>query len=516
MPVTRQSRSLGTYRRNNQLNDEPVSYPVQAPPSYPGYGNRYTGNDLNRQISSDREYAFGRGDELNQQSRDRAADQSGIWNNYRRYADEVYDPLIGGRGGYSPEEIDQITRGGEFDQFMTSGGEYDENFLTPEEQAAIYGQPWNRAAYFNPDAMEGRQNESAGYQRAAVNELQSGLYDSLDQNLGLSDEYSQGVDSTLANTATGVYGSYDPRALRANAASLDRIRMTPEEEQDIITKAGISGGMKYKAGIGQIDRNARAAGIDPVGAGALRGRYLRDSAADAADAMTLARVQASNARAGREATAEGIRMGGERTAADIGTGAALALGNQRLGATTTREGMRLGAEGDISSRRADLAKTVGQARLGSEQAINAQQRQQQQYNTSLGTDIATGIESDEVARANQIAQNRQATLRANQGQKFQQGMTRNDALSGRYGNVANVRRGDSQEGRAYLRYAQDQSNQNAQNEYNRQANLYATTGQLVQGTTRNQQAKDAQPKWWEKVIAGGIAAAGPISKAFGG
>lgn len=493
-------------------NPIPGASPTPTPTSAPGYSNRYTGNNVNSMISSDRQFAFGRGDELFQNSKDRAANEGNLREYYRGYADEVYDPLIGGRGGYSPEDTGAIMREGEFGDFMTNEDGYNSNFLSDEERAQMMGRPWDRAAYFDPDSMTARQNESAANQRGAVDDMATGLYESLDGELGLSDEYGQSMDRNVSDMEGRTRGAYDPASLRADKASLDRIRMTPEEEQAIVTKAGISGGMKYRSATGEMDRKARAAGMDPVAAAAMRGRYLRNAAADSADAMTGARVAASNARAGRETTAEGMRMQGERTAADIGTGVELSLADRKMNATNTREGMRLGAQRDIASRRADIATTIGQTRLGAEQGINAQGRQQSQFNASLGTDIATGIERDSATRAGQIATNRQQTNRGNQNQRFQQGMTRNDALSGRATQVANARRDDAREGRGYLREGAGMSNANQQNEYNRQTNIYGQQGQQIQNTTANQQRKDAQPKWWEKAIG---AAAQGASAALG-
>lgn len=503
------------YSKDEPYGGEPEYAPPPPRTSAPGY-NRYTGTNSGDMISNDRDFAYGRGDELYQNSKDRGANESQVRSNYRAYGDEVYDPLIGGRGGYNPDEAARIDRSGDFDQYMTNPGEYDQNYLNQDEQSAIAGRPWDRAAFYNPQDDIDRERESAARQRGAVDEMQTGLYESLDGDLGLSDDYSQGVDRTLSGTASRARGSYDPAALRADKTSLDRIRMTPEEEQDIITKAGISGGTKYRAAAGELDRRSRAAGIDPVGAAAVRGRYMRNAAADSADAMTGARVQASNARAGREGTAETLRMGGERTAADIGTGTELALGSQAMSANTTREGLRLGAQRDISSRRADLAKTVGGARQSGEEAINAQQRQQRQFNTTTGTGIATGVESDAAARAAAIAAQRIAASRANQAQRFQQGATRIGASSDMAQTVAGARRADAQEGRGYIREQAGVANTNAQNDYNRQASIYATQGQLGQATTGAQIQKDARPKWWEQMIAAAAAGAGTAAKSGGG
>ena len=65
------------YSKDMQYTDGPAPEPTYAPPpsgGYPGY-NRYTGNDVNRMISNDRDFAYGRGDELFQNAKDRAANE---------------------------------------------------------------------------------------------------------------------------------------------------------------------------------------------------------------------------------------------------------------------------------------------------------------------------------------------------------------------------------------------------------------------------------------------------------
>jgi hypothetical protein len=505
----------GTQAGPEAMADDGTGYPGTAPyvpaqVQYPGY-QRYVGNNSDDMIANDRSLALGRGDEQYQQAKDRAANESQVKENYRAYGDEVYDPLIGGRGGYTADQAAKIDRSDELNGVTTTDQEFQDNYLTPEEGQGMTGNPWDRAAYFNPDASSARQDESAARQRGVVDDLKSGMYESLDGQLGMSDEYAGGVDRTLDSADSRVRGAYDPAALKANGAALDRIRMTPEEEQDIVTKAGISGGMKYHAAADDMDARARAAGLNPLGAAALRSRYLRNANADAADAMTDARVAASNARSGREATAEDIRMGGEKSAATLGSQNELALANQRLNAATTKEGVRLGAQRDIATRRADVAKTVGQQALNTEQGINDQQRQVDQYNTNTGTTIATGIEKDAADRAAQIAANRQKTAQTNQNTKFQQGYQRVGASSNMGQTVADATRADAKEGRGYITGQNTQANSNSQNEYNREANIYATQGQLTQGTTQNQLKKDSQPKWWEKVLAAGAQAAGAFA-----
>jgi hypothetical protein len=287
--------------------------------------------------------------------------------------------------------------------------------------------------------------------------------------------------------------------------------MSPEEEERIVTGAGISAGVGYRAAADELDRKARAAGVDPLGAAAMRAQSERAAAADAGDAMTLARIRASSERAGREQAAERLRMGGEQAVADIGTGTELALGRERIAAGDRREQLRLGAARDIAGRKFDAAATGGQARIGTEAGINAQQRQVGQFNAGLGTDIATGIERDVAERNRYVSGNRADTSRANQQQRFQQGMTRTGFLSDANRQVAGARRQDAAEGRDWLRTQSGVSNQNQQNEFNRQGQVYATQGGLAQGAAHNQLQQNQLPKMWERLISAGAEAAGAVA-----
>ncbi len=484
--------------------------PAAPPP--PGYGNRYTGTNLERMIQSDRELALGRGDELYQRAKDREGTGQQQSNFYGGYADEVYDPLIGGRGGFNERETDGIVRERELQSGMTTDQQFQDMELTPDEQNAIRGNPWSRGAYFNPDAMLEIQRDSAQRQRGAVDQLGNDLTGAIGNDLDVREGYGDEIDATLSGTEGRVRGAVDPTRLRASEEALNRIRMTPEEEQRIVTGAGISAGTGYRAAMADTERRSRAAGIDPVGAAAVRGRYMRQSAADAGDAMTQARIAASGARAGREATAEGIRMGGEGTAAGMMSSNELALGRDRVGANERGETLRLGAARDQSNRRMDVANTTGQARITGEQQINAQGRQQQQFNATTGTEMATGIERDESERSRYIAGNRQDVRQNAANTRFQQTAGVNSELSRRNETVANARRGDAQEGRGYLRQRQDQANSNVNAEAGRQVQAYGVQTQAAQNTTQAQQTQQNQPRWWEKVagmaIGGATAAAG--------
>lgn len=407
----------------------------------------YLGNDVKKQIIDDRGYVIGQGDILNQDAKDRGAASSGLRERYRQQADEVYDPLIYGRGGYDPNDTEAITREGETRSSMALPHELDALQWTPEEIASIQGNP---ELYFDPAAMNAAQEASAVRQRAASQRLRGDLYGAIDEN-----------------------------ALTADTAGIE---LTPEEEQRIVTAAGQSAGVGYRAGIGDLEQKARAAGVDPLGVQAARVRAERAAAIEGANAMTRARVAASRERADRKTMAEDLRLGANR---------------------------------DISGRRTNAATVAGQADLNTEGTINTQQRQQQQFSTTTGT----GIENTRATRAATVAGNRQATGRENLNTRFGQGQTVANTLSERARTIGDAKLEGAREGRGYLTGQNAQANQNTQAEADRQTQLYGQQMSGRSGTTQSQLQRDSQPGLWQKVagtVIGAANAAGNMATGFSG
>jgi|SRR5581483_8360274 len=94
-----------------------------------------------------------------------------------------------------------------------------------------------------------------------------------------------------------------------NASELSQIQMTPEQQQQIVTGAGISAGTGTAASVGAAQRAAAAAGGNPAAMAAYRARAAQQEGAQAGDAMTQARVAASNAAAQRAQSIGQARMG---------------------------------------------------------------------------------------------------------------------------------------------------------------------------------------------------------------
>lgn len=394
-----------------------------------------------KKIADDSYYAQHQGDVLNQEAKDRAAQNAQYGAHYRNYADEVYDPLISGQGGYSANDAEGIMREGETRSSMATDQNLNDLQFNQDERDAVTGDP---TKYFDPNAMQQRQDQSAAQQRAAVSGMRGDLYGAIDEN-------------GLTADTTG-------------------IELTPEEEQRMVTSAGQTAGVGYRAAVGDAEQKALAAGIDPLGVAALRGRNERASAIDSSNAMTRARIAASQSRADRKVQSEDLRLSGAR---------------------------------DISGRKMEAATTTGQAGVNVEGNINAQQRQQQQYNTTTGT----GIENTTANRALELSKNRQTTAATNIDRKFTQGLTVANTLSDRAKTIGDAKLATQKEARGYLSGQADTQNSNEQKEYDRQAGLYGQQVQARQGTTQQQIQKEAQPGMLEK-IAG--TAVGAVSALGGG
>ena len=111
-------------------------------------------------------------------------------------------------------------------------------------------------------------------------------------------DYLGNIESPLAEGQ----GGYNPD-------ELSQIRMTPEQQQQMVTGAGISAGTNTAASVGAAQRAANAAGGNPMALAAYRARAAQQEGAQAGDAMTQARVAASNAAADRAANIGQTRIG---------------------------------------------------------------------------------------------------------------------------------------------------------------------------------------------------------------
>lgn len=118
------------------------------------------------------------------------------------------------------------------------------------------------------------------------------------ENANAAQSFLNPIEQTLAQGGGGY-----------SADEASQIRMTPEQQADIVNRAGTTAGAATAAGVDAATRAANAAGGNPAAVAAYRGRAAQQEGAQAADAMTNARIGASNAAAQRAENIGQTRIG---------------------------------------------------------------------------------------------------------------------------------------------------------------------------------------------------------------
>lgn len=529
-PVTQPESESLVDQYGGLMGDDQNSFGgTSAPTPIMGPSYKSTANPVEAAQGQRDMIRFG-GDKLNQQSEDDYWRAAGREKDYSGRVDPVAQNWMDGGGGYNDEEKARIYQ----------DGKEGENYLTGDEQRAASGDTESWGKYFNPEGMEGAQQDSAGLQRGAAQRLnervtsavnpdqirqsegyraksQQSLKDNRkgtwDTILGNADNVRGAIDSEGQN----VRGAIDPSAVQASQGFLDDYNMSPQEQQDLVESAGISSGTGYRAATGELQRRALAAGASPMGVAAYRSRMERQASGDAADAMTKARVAASQEEARRKMEGEQLRESGGRYLTDTKVGSELDLGRQRsaaeqamgdraitsqmrlgeneLAQANEEEKNRQGTEQYLTEAQTRAAQIGSGAELNTEGNINNQQRQVGQFNTTTGTDIARGQDQASSDRAYRAGANRQGVSMQNQ----QNASTRGQV-------VGNARIGQQNTGMGVLQQQGQQQNQNAENARNRQQQTYATeTAGTNTATAIGAQADDAaksRPSTWQKVLGG--------------
>ena len=381
--------------------------------------------------------------------------------------------------GYTPEEQAGITREGETYGLLDQ--DYSSNFMTPGEMEEVRGDPYRSERFYNPGDLDRRNNETAGYVYDSLNQTEGALTDNIantragvnaaidPSQLSLSGEYRTNQDAVLNQTAGDVYGAIDPTRLRMSGEYERQAGMSDAEVEETRQAADRNIGNRYRAAVGDLERGAAESGnASPLAIGAARARLERQSAVDAADAVTNAGLAARQMQRDAGSGVEGTRLGAEQTYSGMRSGAAMDLGGMGERAVGQREGYRLDAQRDISDRQMqgalqtgamaqDAATYAGNARTSNLQQIGDRGQQTGQYSQTTGINMAQGNEAAQSDRGGFIATNRQGVNQANQGNQFDRGFAVNEAMSGRTQAGADARRQGQQ---TYMGWASDQTGRN--------------------------------------------------------
>jgi hypothetical protein len=160
--------------------------------------------------------------------------------------------------------------------------------LISQQAQNLYGQGADVTA-----ATKQRQDEAQGLVD------QSGqIYGTEQGQRGQTADYLNNIEDPLAQGKGGY-----------NAAEQAQIQMTPEQQQQMVTAAGISAGTNTAAATDAAQRATNAAGGNPAALAAYRARAASNIGAQAGDAQTQARVAASNAAATRAENIGQTRIG---------------------------------------------------------------------------------------------------------------------------------------------------------------------------------------------------------------
>lgn len=431
-------------------------------------------------------------------------------------ADAYFQNLVTS-GGYTPFQASQIigqqASGGVpgLDELaQISDAEKDSNFLPDWAAGAISGDPYRQQAYLNSENIRNDAATGAQRQDKAVAGLKSGLQGAIDPSkLALDKNYAASTLGQVGSTKSALDAIGTDPSLDVDADYASKQEMTPEQQQDIINAAGTTVGKKAQGFVEDQRRRADAAGIGSLGQGALEGRALRGAESDAADAMTNARIAASNAAAARGQTVQQTKLGAGQARAGIQQQGAEFSGAHGLDALKDIEGKRIASEQDISNRNLQAATTGGLSDIANASNETQTQLGTQENIRNAEVEAQRDAEAKQQGRGQTLATNQQATQQKNNQTAYDRGASANQALSTRYGQVGTTQLGQQNKGGDYLAGQGAQAQQGSQTATGQQVGAFqATTGAGNQSAAATNAALNT-PGLGDKIFGGIL---GAVSK----
>lgn len=495
-------------------------------PGYPGvYGSKGTyngipfnptytaenGESLQYKSEADRAAAMGRGESIDEGLIDYINRQQEAALGYETAGNAAYSGIAAGQGGYTPEQQAAIMREQELRGATTSDEALQSNYLRPDEEAGIQGDPWApyrqlgldeqsidqagqsrdanvRGALTSQDAsvrgaLAGGASALRGATASQATNMRGAFGDTAEN---LRSAYGQGANDIRGSLDYGeqnVRAAIDPTKLNVSDEYLANYNFTPENEQDMVSKAARGVGVNATANEDLLLRQAAASGnTSPLALTAARERLAQTSAVNQADAMTDARIAARRLGLDTTQQRETTRLGAAQNLAGLQSSSELSLGSRRTAAEEGLAGQQAENERYLGTTGIGVEGTIGAAERGTEQYLSAQQQQAEQFlggsrtgaekelgesnigteKFKTGTNLAAGQAADtaQSQRAAQVATNRQTTGQANQNTKYGQGMAAYGALSGNSKAIADQQLAQQQEFRNYLASQGTQRQQN--------------------------------------------------------
>ena len=392
---------------------------------------------------------------------------------YQRAGDQAYasgggiDPLTGNyrfdAGSYqpgqiySPAEQEQIARENQLYGGMTTPDQFGQWGLQPDEISSIMGDPYAGMNYFNPVAGNiyrdqdfteqrgfDRLNESHRNIRGDIGRYQQGAQ-------GLLDSGGGRIRGTLDQGETGVRGTYNDPRLGVSGDFMQNYQFGDKDITDLETQAGRAVGARYQGAMNDLEMQAASSNINnPLGVAALKDRYLRESAAEGADAQVGARVAGRGLQLATTKGREDTRLGAEQARAGMALEGELNLSGRRTAAEQRLLDQGLATEADLARMRMEGEQYLGTTALNENRALGEMRQLNNRYIGSTGSQLAMAGDDAATGRARDIANNRQQTQRDVDNTRYQQNFQTQGLLGERYRDIANQRLDFEKERRGYL------------------------------------------------------------------
>lgn len=466
-------------------NGNPLSYlryndPTTGP--FAGQYQPYTGSAIDQMAQNNRNLALGEGAGLQQNLQNYTNFNAGQSADFQQQLASAYSPIASGRGGYTNEQMASILDEPALQALQQTDQQANQNFLTPEEQASISGDPY--AAYQQLGADEQGLDLQQNMNEGNVNDYLDAQ--SRDVNANVNATAGQ-VRNTYNQTRGDVNSYIDPTALNTSAGYNANYQFGPGDEQAIREQAGRTVGNQELADEERLLQEANQQGnTSPLAIQAARNRMRQTGAVNEANAMSDAGIKAKQLSLGVTQTKENTRLGAAQNYAQLGTS-----NQQQLGAA------QLGAEQYLGTQNQAAQLALGQSNLSNQQQLGQAGEENAKYKAT--TNLGAGQQAETTAsnRAAGIATNRQTTEQANQGTQLARGQYIYGQNNATNLGFANQTLQQQQEYRNYLQNQQTQSNQNQTIGNQQQLGAYgAQTGaanSATAGAIANYAAKPGDP-----------------------
>lgn len=435
--------------------------------------------------------------------------------------------------GYNAQEAGTI--GQDYTQDETGQDAYNKTFLSAGDQAAMKGDPYSAMAYYNPQSLTGEtqtgnqavddqtQNMSLGLDAAINPDLaeSQGYQDSTNKAVG--DESNNMFDAVTGEQST-LNNSVDPSKLGVSSDYMNQEEMTPEQQQDMVTDAGVTTGDQYRSSEDNLTRAAQASGnSSPEAIAAAQDRLQQQSGAAAGEAQAQAKIAASNAAAGRLQTATTTQLGANQAIAGMKQQNATTVGQQQLNAAATEantaigaaqneENTRLGADTNIAGLQTNAATVAGQAAINAASQNEANTLKTDTANQATGEQLDAAGEAAAATRAGNVATNNQQTQQAENTNQYNQSTNSQQLNSQGQQTLGNARIAGNTQNLNFQTGEQTQAQQGNETSTGQQIQNFGTqtgaanTSTNTAGTIAN--SKAGQPSVLGQVLGGVSAAAG--------